>query len=275
MVRSICLRGFDQQMASLVVDHMKSDGTKFFHECTPVSVERNQKSNTLQVTWQEKEGQLSKDVFDTVLFAIGRQAQTKSLGLEKIGVKVDPDSHKIMTTNEQTSIPHIYAIGDVIFGKPELTPVAIKAGKYLAQRLFHYSSQMMDYENVATTVFTPLEYGCVGLSEEEAIKIYGEGELEIYHAFYKPLEYSITQQDASKCYIKAICTRYSKQKIIGLHFLGPNAGEIIQGFSAAIKCGLSMRTLQDTVGIHPTCAEEVVKLYITKRSGLDPTVTGC
>lgn len=93
----------------------------------------------------------------------------------------------------------------------------------------------MDYENVATTVFTPLEYGCVGISEEKAIEKYGEDKLEIYHAFYKPTEFFIPQRSIVHCYLKVIALRADDQKILGMHFLGPQAGEVIQGFASAMK----------------------------------------
>lgn len=93
----------------------------------------------------------------------------------------------------------------------------------------------MDYTNVATTVFSPLEYGCVGLSEEAAIAHHGEEEIEIYHAYYKPTEFFVPQKDVSHCYVKVVALRNGDQRILGMHFVGPNAGEVIQGFSAAIK----------------------------------------
>ncbi|KAG8201737.1 hypothetical protein JTE90_012797 [Oedothorax gibbosus] len=276
MVRSICLRGFDQQMAELVTQHMALEGTQFLKESVPVSINKDNATNLLKVTWKDKSSNKELvDTFDTVLVAIGREAQTKYLDLESIGVQLAPDSYKIIANNEQTTVPNIYAIGDVLYEKPELTPVAIKAGKLLAHRLFNDAKETMDYDNVATTVFTPLEYGTVGLSEEAAIERFGVDKIDVYHAFYKPLEFNIAEEDSSKCYIKAICTRDSTETVLGLHLLGPNAGDIIQGFSAAINCGLTMEKLQQTVGIHPTTAEEVVKLNINKRSGLDPTVTGC
>ncbi|KAF8791785.1 Thioredoxin reductase 2 like protein [Argiope bruennichi] len=204
MVRSICLRGFDQQMATLIRDHMKNEGVKFLNESVPLKVEKNEETGFLDVTWKDKSNQKMKDNFQTVLVAIGRQAQTQFLNLEQVGVDIHPDSYKVLASNEQTSVPHIYAIGDVLHEKPELTPVAIKAGRLLAHRLFGNSEETMDYENIATTVFTPLEYGCVGLSEEKAMERYGESNLEVYHAFYKPLEYSIPQEDSSQCYIKGV-----------------------------------------------------------------------
>uniref|UniRef100_A0A3Q4H7P4 Thioredoxin reductase 2, tandem duplicate 2 n=1 Tax=Neolamprologus brichardi TaxID=32507 RepID=A0A3Q4H7P4_NEOBR len=152
-------------------------------------------------------------------------------------------------------------------GRPELTPTAIKAGKLLARRLTGQSTELMNYDNVPTTVFTPLEYSCVGLSEEEAEKRHGKDGIEIYHAFYKPLEFTVAERDASQCYIKVVCEQGGTGKILGLHFTGPNAGEVAQGFAVGFQCGATYSHLIQTVGIHPTCAEEVVKVHITKRSG--------
>ncbi|XP_029427868.1 thioredoxin reductase 2, mitochondrial isoform X2 [Rhinatrema bivittatum] len=244
MVRSIPLRGFDQQMAALVADYMESHGTEFLWKCTPTKVEKIE-SGQLRVTWTKVEtGDEEMDTFDTVMWAIGRAPEIKSLNLENAGVKVNPDTGKIIVNSfEETSIPNIYAIGDVAEGRPELTPTAIAAGKLLARRLFDHATEPMDYNNV-------------------------------YHAHYKPLEFTVADKYASQCYIKMIC-KQNEQQILGLHFIGPNAGEVIQGFALGIRCGATYSQLLKTVGIHPTCAEEVTKLHITKRSGLDPTVTGC
>ena len=113
--------------------------------------------------------------------------------------------------------------------------MAIHAGKLLAKRLYGNSTDKMDYANVATTIFSPLEYGCVGLSEEQAVAAYGEEKVEIYHAYYKPTEFFVPQKNVKHCYIKVVALRYDDQRILGMHFIGPNAGEVIQGFAAAIK----------------------------------------
>ncbi|ELW64714.1 Thioredoxin reductase 2, mitochondrial [Tupaia chinensis] len=256
MMRSIPLRGFDQQMSSLVTESMASHGTRFLRRCTPSRV-RKLADGRLQVAWQDHAaGKEDTGTFDTVLWAIGRAPETRSLNLEKAGVNTNPESQKILVdAREATSVPHVYAIGDV------------------AERLFGQSTDLMDYDNVPTTVFTPLEYGCVGLSEEEAVARHGQE--HVYHAYYKPLEFTVAERDASQCYIKMVCLREPPQLVLGLHFLGPNAGEVTQGFAVGIKCGASYAQVMQTVGIHPTCSEEVVKLRISKRSGLDPTVTGC
>ncbi|XP_040320997.1 thioredoxin reductase 2, mitochondrial isoform X3 [Herpailurus yagouaroundi] len=276
MMRSIPLRGFDQQMSSLVTAYMASQGTRFLKHCTPSRVQKLP-DGQLQVTWEDlTSGKENMGTFSTVLWAIGRIPETRSLNLENAGININPNSQKILVdAQEATSVPHIYAIGDVAEGRPELTPTAIMAGKLLARRLYGQSLDVMDYSNVPTTVFTPLEYGCVGLSEEEAMARHGEEHVEVYHAYYKPLEFTVAERDASQCYIKMVCLRTPPQLVLGLHFLGPNAGEVTQGFALGIKCGASYEQVMRTVGIHPTCAEEVAKLRISKRSGLDPTVTGC
>ncbi|XP_074493387.1 thioredoxin reductase 2, tandem duplicate 2 [Sebastes fasciatus] len=276
MVRSIALRGFDQQIAGLVTDYMDAYGTKFVWKCVPKRVDKLS-SGALQVTWSDTHtGNEHKDTYDSVLWAVGRAPETKALGLDKLGVQLKKETGKIVVADdESTSVPNIYAFGDIGEGRPELTPTAIKAGKLLARRLAGHSTELMNYDNVATTVFTPLEYGCVGLSEEEAEKRHGKDGIEVYHAFYKPLEFTVAERDASQCYIKVICERGGEQRILGLHFTGPNAGEVTQGFALGFQCGATYSHLLQTVGIHPTCAEEVIKVNVTKRSGLDATVTGC
>ncbi|KAK6192120.1 hypothetical protein SNE40_003654 [Patella caerulea] len=278
MVRSILLRGFDQQMANHIGDYMMNNGTRFLRECVPQKIEKTSNGQYL-VSYYDENQQIQQETFDTVLMATGRNAETGGLNLGNIGVNLDESSHKVIGgyhgDNEKSSVSNIYAIGDVLQGRPELTPVAIKAGRLLAHRLYDNSQIQMDYNKIATTVFTPIEYGCVGMSEEMAVEQFGEDDIEIYHAFYKPLEFTVPERDVAQCYIKLICKHNVPQTVLGLHILGPNAGEIIQGFSVAIRSGVTYEEIISTVGIHPTCAEEVVKLNITKRSGLDPTVTGC
>uniref|UniRef100_A0A4W6EMZ6 Thioredoxin reductase 2 n=1 Tax=Lates calcarifer TaxID=8187 RepID=A0A4W6EMZ6_LATCA len=245
MVRSIALRGFDQQMAGLVTDYMEAYGTKFAWKCVPQRVDKLS-SGALQVTWTDtKTGSEHKDTYDSVLWAVGRAPETKALGLDKLGLQLNKETGKVVLgADESTSVPNIYAFGDIGEGRPELTPTAIKAGKLLARRLAGQSTELMNYDNV-------------------------------YHAFYKPLEFTVAERDASQCYIKVVCERGGDQRILGLHFTGPNAGEVTQGFALGFQCGATYSHLLQTVGIHPTCAEEVVKVNITKRSGLDATVTGC
>uniref|UniRef100_A0A8C7F7W1 Thioredoxin reductase 2 n=1 Tax=Oncorhynchus kisutch TaxID=8019 RepID=A0A8C7F7W1_ONCKI len=201
-----------QQMAGLVTDYMEAYGTKFSRR-------------------------MSDCVF--LCLTIGRASETKSLNLEKVGVKLSKESGKIIVAaDESISVPNIYAFVDIGECCPELTPTAVKTGKLLQTR---------------PMMFTPLEYGCVGLSEEE-----------VYHAFYKLLEFTV----AERCqhYIKVVCERDGGQRILGLHFTSSNAGEVTQGFAMGFQCGATLTYLTHL---------ELTKVYVSKRSGLDATVTGC
>lgn len=123
------------------------------------------------------------------MFAVGRYAITKGLSLENAGVVCEKNGKFKVNDQEQTNVPNIYAVGDVIYGQLELTPVAIKAGLLLSKRLFAGQTEKMDYVNVPTTVFTPIEYGCCGLSEVDAIQKYGNENISTYHTTFQPLEW--------------------------------------------------------------------------------------
>uniref|UniRef100_A0A8C4EY74 Thioredoxin-disulfide reductase n=1 Tax=Dicentrarchus labrax TaxID=13489 RepID=A0A8C4EY74_DICLA len=211
----------------------------------------------LKVTAKSTESdEIIEGEYNTVLIAVGRDACTDKIGLDKAGVKVNPKNGKIpVNDEEQTNVPHIYAIGDILEGKWELTPVAIQAGKLLARRLYGGSKLKCDYINVPTTVFTPLEYGACGLSEERATELYGQENIEVYHSLLWPLEFTVPGRDNNRCYSKIICNKLDNDRVIGFHYLGPNAGEVTQGFGVAMKCGATKEQLDNTIGIHPTCAE--------------------
>jgi len=274
MARSIFLRGFDQDMADRVTKYMADHKTKFIKPATPTKIEKLEERK-FKVTWQFADGSEGSDEFNTVVLAVGRKADTDKLGLEKAGVVFDKNSGKIPVVNEQTSIPNIYAIGDVIKGNLELTPVAIKAGRLLARRLFLGHTLQMDYAHVPTTVFTPLEYSSVGVTEEQALAQYGEDNIEVYHIHYKPLEWTVADREVNACYVKVICNIKDNEKVLGVHIVGPSTGEIIQGFALAVKIGVTKSQLDSTIGIHPTTAEELFTLNVTKRSGETPEKTGC
>eukprot|EP00003_Mantamonas_plastica_P006322 TRINITY_DN1512_c1_g1_i5.p2 TRINITY_DN1512_c1_g1~~TRINITY_DN1512_c1_g1_i5.p2 ORF type:complete len:426 (+),score=154.80 TRINITY_DN1512_c1_g1_i5:1871-3148(+) len=272
MIRSIPLRGFDQQMAQMITCTMADHGVKFLQPAVPDEVVQTD-DGRLQVTYTV-DGQQQSDVFDTVMLAIGRQAITEPLNLEAAGVITD-NKGKIPCVNEQTNVPHIYAVGDVVTGCPELTPVAIQAGKLLSARLFSKSTKMMNYENIATAVFTPVEYGSCGLSEEDAIDRYGFENIEVYHQFFKPLEYSLPHRGDNECYCKVIVDLQDDERILGIHLLSPNAGEAIQAYGLLLSKQCTKEDLDDLIGIHPTIAEEFTTMRITKSSGETPEKSGC
>ncbi len=281
LVRSILLRGFDRECCEKIGDYMvEHSGVKLLREVVPVAVERVDGDGDgdggkprLRVTFSNGES----DVFDTVMSARGRYADLRALNVEALGLAMDKGSGKLLCTHEQTSVPHVYAVGDVLHDKPELTPVAIQAGILLARRLFGGITEQMDYVNIATTVFTPLEYGCVGLSEEQAEATLGAGEFEVFHSSFLPLEWSIVPERTAAHgggFAKAL-VRKTDDKVVGLHYLGPNAGEVIQGYAVAVKAGITHAQLVGTVGIHPTTAEELTMLQISKSSGASAKKAGC
>lgn len=279
MVRSILLRGFDQEMANRAGEHMEEHGVKFLRKYVPIKVEELEAGSPgrLKVTAKSTESdEVIEGEYNTVLIAVGRDACTDKIGLDKTGVKVNPKTGKVpVSDEEQTNVPHIYAIGDILEGKWELTPVAIQAGRLLARRLYGGGKLKCDYINVPTTVFTPLEYGCCGLSEDRAIELYGQENLEVFHSLFWPLEFTVPNRDNNKCYAKIICNKLDNDRVIGFHYLGPNAGEVTQGFGTAMKCGATKEQLDNTIGIHPTCAEIFTTLEVTKSSGGEITGTGC
>lgn len=274
-VRSILLRGFDRECSERVGKYMEEHGVKFKMQVTPTKIEKTDDgSDRIKVTFSDG----TVDEFDTVLGAVGRHADTSKLGLQNLscGVEINPKNGKVITKFEQTSCPHVYAVGDVVEGCPELTPVAIQAGIILARRLFGQSKEAMDYVNICTTVFTPLEYSCVGLSEDDAIQQLGEDRIEVYHREFMPLEWSLSSlRHDSNAFAKIVVDKSDNERVLGIHYVGPNAGEVMQGYGVSMKNGLTYSQLTNTVGIHPTSSEEIVTLSITKSSGEDAAAGGC
>lgn len=278
MVRSILLRGFDQDMAERVGANMEDKGITFIREAVPYKIEQIEagEPGLYRVFAKAKDGQEIVGEYNTIIFAIGRNACTGGIGLEKIGVDINSKNQKVICDErEKSNIDHIYAIGDILDGKLELTPVAIQAGKLLARRLFRGDSMLTDYVNVATTVFTPLEYGACGFSEENAMEKFGAQNIEVYHVNFTPLEFAVAKRDQKDSYAKLICNKADKYRVVGFHVLGPNAGEITQGYAVAIRMGATKADFEGTIGIHPTCSEVFTTIRITKSSGQSPTVTGC
>jgi len=281
--RSIFLRGFDQEIANMIAEYMERHGTRMLRKCTPVKFEKLESGKIAATIRNNDFGLETVEEFDTVLLAVGRTAITKDMGLDLAGVKFDPKTGKIPVVNEQTNVPHIYAIGDVLENRQELTPVAIAAGKLLARRLYAGETTQTDYDLVPTTVFTPLEYACNGMSEELATETYGAENLEVYITYFKPLEWStnheekngVAHREDSVCYCKLICNLQDNERVVGFHYLGPNAGEVMQGYALAMKLGATKADFDRVIGIHPTCAENFTTIEITKRSGLDARATGC
>lgn len=268
--RSIVLRGFDRECADKIENYMVSQGVRFKKKVLPLKLEKVE-GDQIKVSFSDG----TQETFDTVLSAIGRYADTSKLGLENVNVATSSRNGKISTVLEQTSTPNIYAIGDVMEGCPELTPVAIQAGISLSRRLFGGSTEPMDYKKICTTVFTPIEYSTVGYSEEEAKETFGEDNIEVYHKSFIPLEWSLSGARYNHSGFVKVIVDKTTDLVLGMHYVGPNAGEVMQGYGTAMKKDITFKDLADTVGIHPTSAEELVTLTVTKSSGEDAAAGGC
>ena len=149
-------------------------------------------------------------------------------------------------------------MGDVT-GRPALTPVAIKAGRRLADRLYTASTEKMRYDTIPTAVFTPVEIGVVGLTEAQAIDRFGSESVKVYRAEFKPMRKALMPDSPVRAFVKMVVA-HREEKVVGLHLIGPEAAEIIQGFSVAITAGLTKKQFDDTLAIHPSLAEEAVTL---------------
>lgn len=278
MVRSILLRGFDQQCAEIIGDYMQKHKVKFIRGAVPTKIERIEEGTPgkYRVTAQTSATEQIVEEYNTILMAIGRDPCTSGIGLENVGVQLNPKSGRVICNDQdQTSTAHIYAIGDIVEGRPQLTPVAIQAGRLLARRLFTSSPVLCDYRSVPTTVFTPIEYGAIGYSEEDAVQAFGEDNIEVYHSNFMPLEWTVPHHEENACYAKIICNSAENERVIGFHVVGPNAGEITQGYAVAMRRGATKEDFDMTIGIHPTCSETFTTLSVTKRSGESTEVSGC
>jgi thioredoxin reductase (NADPH) len=277
MVRSILLRGFDTDIAEKIGSAMERRGVKFERGLVPSRFERDPSTSKVKVFIPSSGGDADTlfGEFDTVLMAVGRKGYANKLNLEAAGVVYNSATGKIIAGNDdKTNIDNIFAIGDVVEGRMELTPPAIFAGKLLADRLFCFSTTTLDYSNIATTVFTPVEYGCVGLSEEQATELIPF--CTVYHKFIQPLDDALLEnRPDNECYIKLI-TEPREGKVVGVHYLGPHAGEVIQGLAVAMKAGCTKEHLDNTIGIHPTNAEQFVGMSLTtvKEVGVELSAEG-
>ncbi|XP_069482270.1 glutathione reductase, mitochondrial [Ambystoma mexicanum] len=195
---------------------------------------------------------------DCLLWAIGRGPNTEELNLDKLGLDLDDKGHIVVDEFQNTSRKGIYAVGDVC-GRALLTPVAIAAGRNLAQRLFEgQEDSKLDYRNIPTVVFSHPPIGTVGLTEEEALVKFGKNNVKTYTTAFTPMYHAVTKRK-TKCVMKLVCSGI-EEKVVGLHMQGLGCDEMLQGFSVAIKMGATKTDFDNTVAIHPTSSEELVTL---------------
>jgi glutathione reductase (NADPH) len=200
--------------------------------------------------------------FDTVIWAVGRTANTRSLNLQAAGVNVRPNGIINVDEYQNTNIPGIYAIGDIT-GKVPLTPVAVAAGRRLAERLFNgRTDSRVDYENIPSVVFSHPPVGTVGLTELQAREKFGTG-MTVYESDFTPMRYALSPHGV-KTAMKLVCAG-KDEKVVGIHIIGDNADEMLQGFAVAVKMGATKADFDNTIAIHPSSAEELVTLKVANQ----------
>jgi glutathione reductase (NADPH) len=247
------LRHFD----ALVVEHLERDmrasGIEIVTEALPRALERGPDGLALHT-----EDGRSFEGFDTVLWAIGRAPNTRNLGLEVAGVDLDGRGFVRVDSFENTSAEQVYAIGDVT-GHAELTPVAIAAGRRLADRVFGgQRDRRLSYDVIPTVVFSHPPIGTVGLSEEAARERYPDDPIKIYKAEFVPMFFApLTEKPQTA--MKLVCVG-PEERVVGCHVVGAAADEMIQGFAVAVTMGARKADFDDTIAIHPTVAEEFVTM---------------
>ena len=247
------LRTFDKDIVDVLVDEMAKSGPTLHTHANATEVVKNA-DDSLTISFNNGE----TITVDCLIWAIGRAANTSGFGLEKTGVKLTEKGTIYSDEFENTSVPGIYALGDVT-GKLDLTPVAVKAGRQLSERLFNNKADAkLDYTDVATVVFSHPVIGSVGLTEEKAIAKYGAENIKVYKSSFTPM-YTALGDNRQPSTMKLV-TLGEDEKIIGLHGIGYGVDEMIQGFSVAIKMGATKADFDNTVAIHPTGSEEFVTM---------------
>ena len=243
------LRGFDADIAGFVADEMRKKGVNLH---TRSDVERiAREGDRLRVTLRDGSTQIA----DQVLYATGREPNTAGLGLAEIGVQLAANGAVIVDAHYATNVSGIHALGDVI-DRIHLTPVALAEAMALVDHLFGARQRAVDYELIPTAVFTHPSVGTVGLSEAEARARFGE--VRIFRSEFKALKHTLsgsTERTLMKLVVDA-----ASDRVVGLHMVGADAGETIQGFAVALKAGATKAVFDATIGIHPTAAEEFVTM---------------
>ncbi len=253
------LRGFDDDVRHFIAHEMRKHGVDLRVRSDVRRVESSGKA--LSVTLADGETVAA----DTVLFATGRHPNTDGLGLESAGVQQDDQGAIVVDANYQTSVPSIHAIGDVT-ARIQLTPVALAEGMAVVDRLFAAGQRVVDYDAIPTAIFTHPNVATVGLTEAQARERYAA--IEVYRTDFKPLKHTLS--GSTERTLMKLVVDCATDRVVGLHMVGAEAGEIVQGFAVAIKAGATKALFDATIGIHPTAAEE----FVTMREPVVGTTRG-
>ncbi len=247
------LRNFDIDVRKTIQEELTKKQIDLRLESNVVSIEALDNERYL-VTFREG-GQLETDL---ILYATGREPAVRDIGIENVAVELRDNGSIIVDENFRTSVPNIFALGDVIGGM-QLTPVAIEEAMCFASTQFLNKKKIMDYDNIATAVFCQPNVGTVGLTEDQATK--AGYQIDVYRSIFRPMKHTLSGSD-EKFMMKLVVDRAS-DRVLGVHMVGAEAGEIVQGIAIAMKIGVTKDQFDATVGIHPTTAEEFVTMRET------------
>jgi len=252
--KKILLKEFDATLGETLMTEMRAAGIKILTEVRLQEI-HTEPDGTLSIFHDADQ---TTTGFDSVLWAIGREPLTADLNLDHAGVRVDTEGFIPTDKYQSTNVDGVYAVGDVT-GRQALTPVAIAAGRRLADRLFGgHANAHLDYTDVPSVIFSHPPIGTVGLTEEQARAQHGENSVKVYQSRFTNMQYAVSQQKPATV-VKLIVVG-PKEKVVGCHMIGQAADEIIQGFAVALKMGATKSDFDNTVAIHPTAAEELVTL---------------
>ena len=243
------LRGFDPDIRASLGEEMKKQGIQLKARTNVTAVEKAASGFVVVTDSRER------IACDRVLYATGRAPNSGGLGLEEVGVTLNKAGAVAVDEWSRATVPNIYAVGDVT-NRINLTPVAIAESRAVAETLYNSNPIRMDHDNVPSAVFSQPSIGSVGLSEDVAAGIYGE--IDVYVTRFKPMKNTLSGRD-ERTMMKLVVDAKT-DRVLGCHMVGPDAPEIIQGLAIAVKCGATKRQFDQTVGIHPSAAEEFVTL---------------
>jgi glutathione reductase (NADPH) len=250
------LRGFDGSVRTHLHQELTKHGMDIRFKTEIASIEKLA-DGTLQLTLNDG----SSVNTDCVFYATGRRPMLDDLGMETVNVELDDKGFVKVDDNYQTSEPSIIAVGDVI-GRVQLTPVALAEGMAVARRLFKPEQyRAVDYRHIPTAVFSLPNIGTVGLTEEEAKK---DGfDVQVFESTFRPMKLTLTDNQ-ERTLMKLVVDRKT-DRVLGCHMVGPDAGEIVQSLAIALKAGATKQIFDDTIGVHPTAAEEFVTMRTATR----------
>jgi glutathione reductase (NADPH) len=245
----LVLRGFDADIRAHAAREIAKTGVDLRFEVNVESISRGADGLELRLTDE------STLTADAVLYATGRSPHLEGLGLDQVNVELTESGTIAVDEHYRSSEPSIFALGDVTGGL-ELTPVALAEGMAFARRQFGDQSQQVDYDFIPTVVFCQPNIGTVGFTEEEARIRFGD--IRLFKSSFRPMKHTLSGRD-EQSFMKLIVDKAS-DRVVGVHMVGPDAGEIMQGIAIALRAGATKALFDSTIGIHPTAAEELVTM---------------